>query len=94
MYKEYAKLDAQIKALEAKKQEMRLSIVKGLEKQGIESEVTKFGTFTVAEKKTYTYSDKITALAEKVKLAKIREEDKGIATASIATYLVFNAPKN
>lgn len=94
MFKEYAKLDAQIKELEGKKEVMRLEIIKSLDKNEVTCEVTKYGTFTKANRTSYKYSDKVAALAEKVKLAKIREEEKGIATASVTNYLVFTTPKN
>ncbi len=94
MYKEYAKLETQIKELELKKEAMRGIILKELEKQGVISEITKYGTFSRASRTSYKYSDKVAALVEKVKLAKIREEEKGLAQASSTTYLVFTAPKN
>lgn len=94
MYKEYAKLDAQIKELEEKKKQMRLDIVAHLEEEGIDKEETKFGIFTKVPKTMYKYSEKVEAMIEKVKLAKIREEEKGLAQASTTYYLLFTAPKN
>lgn len=92
-YKEYAKLQEQIKSLEEKRDSLKVGILKFLEKEGTVKEWTSYGTFTQANRVSYTYSDKVTALVEKVKLAKVREEEKGIAKASVTTYLVFTPIK-
>lgn len=90
----YAKLQAQIKELEGKRDGMKVTILEAFDKDGIEKQETTFGTFTRAHKTTYKYSDKVNALAEKVKLAKIVEEEKGIAKSSTSEYLVFTTKKN
>lgn len=89
----YAKLQAQIKELEGKRDSTKIAILEAFEKEGIEKQETTFGTFTRAHKTTYSYSDKIDIMVEKVKLAKIREEEKGIAKVSKSEYLVFTKNK-
>lgn len=89
----YAKVQAQIKELEGKRDGMKIAILEAFEKDGIEKQETTFGTFTRAQKVTYKYSEKVEALVEKVKLTKVREEEKGIATAATSNCLVFTNKK-
>lgn len=89
----YAKLQAQIKELEGKRDSLKVDILVAFEKDGIEKQETTFGTFTVAHKTTYKYSDKIVSLTEKLKIAKVKEEEKGIATPSTSEYIVFSTKK-
>lgn len=91
--KAFAKLQGQIKELEGKRDQMKVEIVEALTKEGVTKEVTNWGTFTRALRTSYKYSEKIDALVEKVKLAKISEEEKGIAQAISTEYLVFTSPK-
>ena len=53
-----------------------------------------FGKFALATRKSYTYSPKITDLEEKVKLAKLKEQEKGLAKVKETPYLIFKENKD
>ena len=94
LVKKYAQLDADIKALEAKRTALKIEMIESLEKEGIDKIETTFGKITRAVRKTYSYSDKVNAMLEKVKVAKTKEEQKGIATAKESAYILFTPPKS
>ena len=87
---EYAEVKAQIKELTDKESVLKQEIIEDMESKGLSKDETEFGTFSIASKKTYTYSDKVNDLAEKVKIAKHKEEQKGIATIKTDTrYMIY-----
>ena len=88
-YKEYADVKLQIKYLEAKEAILKNEILK----EDFVSVTYEYGKFTKSFTKTYKYSDKIKTLEEKVKLAKDREQKKGIAKAIESVRLTFTQPK-
>ncbi len=79
-YDEYAVLDAQIKSLENKKDELRGFILKDLIDRGVESLEMSTGKFSVTKLKSWTYTSKVTDLADKLKATKAKEESTGDAT--------------
>lgn len=89
LYRELAKVQAQIKELEAKQSAIKIDIISGMEACGELQVVTSYGKATISTRTTYTYSDKVKALAEKVKVEQVKEQQKGIAKPSITTYLTF-----
>lgn len=89
LYKELATIQAQRKVLEAQEAQVKLQIIEQMEASGEMQVVTEYGKATVSHRTSYVYSEKITAMAEKIKLAKVKEEQKGIATPSVTTYLTF-----
>ncbi len=93
---EYVALEGEFKALEAKRSSLREKIVESLKKENIEKlEDPTLGSFTVAHKVTYSYSDAVSKLAEKIKIAKAKEEMKGVAKVkSDTSYLLYKEPKN
>ena len=93
LYAEYAALKADKIVLETSMDAIKEQIIADLNTRKVEKEVTVYGTFTRSNRTTYKYSDKVTALAEKLKIAKIKEEEKGIAKPSVTEYLVFTSPK-
>ena len=93
LYKDYALLDAEMKALEAKKTDMRTQILEGLVSTNQEKVETSVGSFTVAKKIKWTYSDTLKQLEEKLKIKQLNEQTKGTATASESNYLLYHAPK-
>lgn len=88
-YKEYADIELQIKYLEAKKALLKNDILK----EDFKSVSYEYGKFTKSITKSYKYTDKVKALEEKVKLAKDREQQKGIATVVESPRLTFTPPK-
>lgn len=79
-YVEYASLDAQIKALEAQKDEVRGLILKEMVEAGQEAVETEVGKFTLTRLKTWTYPEKVTEIGDKFKAAKAKAESTGDAT--------------
>jgi len=79
-YDEYAVLDAHIKELENKKDELRGLILKDMSESGEESIETAVGKFSVTKLKTWTYTEKVIELNEKWKALKAKEESTGDAT--------------
>lgn len=92
-YDEYAILDAQIKELENKKDSLRSLILKDMVESGEESVETAVGKFSVTRLKTWTYSQKITELSEKLKAEKAKEESTGDATYTEKESLRFTQIK-
>jgi len=86
---EYAEIRAQIKDLEEKENGLKEVILLGLEDAEEGKIETSFGKFIRAVRKSYTYSPKVTTLEEKVKLAKIKEVEKGTAELKETAYLLF-----
>ncbi len=79
-YDEYAILDAQIKDLENKKDELRGLILRDMVDAGEEAIETAVGKFSVTRRKTWTYTEKVTELTDKLKATKAKEESTGDAT--------------
>lgn len=94
LFREYKKLDAKLKQMEEQKQALRDEIVEGLRKEGVEKTETDYGTFTRARRVSYKYTDAVKKLEEKVKLAKVKEEQKGLAEPSEKEYLVYSKLKD
>jgi hypothetical protein len=94
LFSEYADLDAEIKALEAKKVALKIKIMYEMENDGETKTTTPFGTFTRASRKSYEYSEAVDKIAEKLKVAKTKEEQKGIAKVKETEYLVFTTAKD
>jgi len=92
--RDYAKLTAQLNVLKAKQEVLKLSIISEMEKGGITSEDTKYGKFTYSTRRSYTYSEAVKKLMERVKVAKVKEEAKGIAKVKETNYLTFTNKKD
>lgn len=88
------KLDEQIKALTEQRDSLRESLLGDLNEAGLEKAVTPFGTLTKAAKTMWKYTSTVTSLEEKVKVAKVREQQNGNATKSETYYLRFTPVKN
>ena len=91
---EYVLIEAKAKEIEEKKQSLREAILKDLQSnkmEKVESEV--FGTFTVCTKVSYKYTPAIKQLAEKLAIAKIKEQDKGVAKPMESNYLLYTPNK-
>ena len=93
IYAQLATIQAQRKVLEAQEAQLKVAIVTELVDQGVSKVENSYGKFTVSHRKSYTYSEAVEKLAERLKLAKVKEEQKGIAKASDTTYLTFTPNK-
>jgi predicted nucleic acid-binding Zn-ribbon protein len=94
LYKQYVDLEKEFKALEEKKQALRDQIVSAMRAEKIEKDATEFGTFTIAKKTSWTYSEAVKKLEDKVKIAKVREQEKGVAKSEVIEYLRFSEKKD
>lgn len=89
----YAVLDKQFKELEEQRDLLREAIVEDLKKNNLDKIESSYGNFTIARKMVWTYTAKVKALEDKVKIAKDKEQKKGLAESSITEYLVFKENK-
>lgn len=91
LYKELATLQAQRKVLEAQEAQVKLQIIDAMEESGELQVVTEYGKATISHRTTYTYTEAVAKITEKLKLAKTKEEQSGKATAKETTYLTFTS---
>lgn len=89
IYKQYAELIQASKILDAQLEEVKALIFDDMKKLDVKSSKQEFGTFTITQRKKLSYSDNVKALEENVKIAKIEEEEQGIATIEINEFLSF-----
>lgn len=89
LLQQYSAVRAKMSALEEEEGLLKLAILNDLEKSGLEKVESVFGKFTVSQRVNYIYSTKIKELEEKVKLAKIKEQEQGKAKEKITKYLTF-----
>jgi hypothetical protein len=93
IYKQLATIQAQRKVLEAQEAEVKLAIMNEMEKHEVESVTNKYGKFTYSARRSWIYSEAVDRMMEKIKLAKLKEEKRGIATPKITNYLTFTPNK-
>lgn len=93
LFSEYASLDAQIKALEEKKEQLRPHIISMMQDHGKDKEDVGIGTFSLFPRKVWTYPERITAMAEDVKAAKAKAESTGEATFEEVPQLKYTPAK-
>lgn len=88
--KEYANLKIEEKKIKDRIEELKPEVIKSMK---MEQEETDLGTFTITEKRTYTYSKEIQDKEELLKEQKKEEEQTGVAEYTVAPVLVFKAKK-
>lgn len=93
IYSEYASVDAQIKALEQKKEQLRPFIIEMMVENGESKIVSELGTFSVTPLKKWTYPAEVVELGEEFKAAKAKAESTGEATYEETPSLRFTAAK-
>ena len=93
LFKQYAALDLQLKQLEEQKKTLRETIIKQFGDAGIKKVGFDFGKFTIAYRTSYAYSEAVKKIETRLKLAKVREEEKGIAQKTETQYLVYTQIK-
>lgn len=90
---EYAVLDKHFKELEKERDILRDAIVESLKKDNLDKVESSYGDFTIAKKTSWSYTAKVKAMEDKVKIAKDKEQKKGLAKASVTEYLLFKENK-
>lgn len=93
LYEEYAVLESQIAALEAKKEQLRPHILQMMVEQELEKVETLVGKFSVSKRKVWTYPEAVVEVGEKFKAAKAKAESTGDATFEEVDQLRFTPAK-
>jgi len=93
LYEEYAVLDAQIKQLNNKKDELKVQILEEMTTNEQKNVETSVGKFSIATIKSWTYTDKVADLEEKFKAQKATEQSTGDATCEEKPSLRFTQIK-
>lgn len=91
-YREYADIKREIKFLELREAALKEAIIADLSSQKLSKVEGEFGKLTVAVRKVWIYSKKLTKLKEDLKLKEYEEQEKGVAKAKESPYLKFTAP--
>lgn len=89
IYEKYADVRGQIDRLKEVEEALRYEVLEDMESRKVLKEELDYARFTLASRKTYSFSDKVAALKERAKLAELTEIEKGIATVRESNYLVF-----
>ena len=92
-FERYAQIKRDMKALEEEETLLKKEILKDLDENKTDKVVFGFGSFKVATRTSYRYSEKVQAISERLKLAQVREQEKGIAKVIESPYLTFTSPK-
>lgn len=90
---EYAALETRFRALEAERETMREEIVTMLHRAKIDKLETEVGSFTVGRRVSWTYTEAVKKIEERLKIARTKEQQKGLAESSETEYLLFKEPK-
>lgn len=93
-FEEYASLSTQIKELEAKRAALKPVLVENLKKTKDGKEDLGYGVITLYPTTTWKYSEAIVDKEEKLKIAKVREQEKGIAKAVVSESVRFTPKKD
>lgn len=97
LYENYAELMLEIKRLEARRDELKEKMIGEFNKEGLLKVELPLGnntyTFSLAETRSWKYSKKVVEMQEKVKLAQIGEQERGVAKATVSQTIRFVAPK-
>ena len=82
------------KQLEVKEKALKDALLQEIKNEGKEKETLDgVGTFTIARRTSYKYTEAVDKLNETLKLKKVEEEEKGIAEAQITEYILFKEVK-
>jgi ACT domain-containing protein len=82
------------KQLEVKERALKDALLQEIKKEGKEKEVLDgVGTFTIARRTSYIYTEVVDKLNEALRLKKVEEEEKGLAEASVTEYILFKEVK-
>lgn len=91
---EYADIKNKIKELEQKAEELSTTIQAQMVENGVDKvDAEGLGTFTVAKRKAWKYSEDVVRLAEDLANQKKTEQADGTATFEEDPYLVFKPLK-
>lgn len=92
--KKYAKIQAQIAELTKQRESIKAVIIDNMLEHNETSKDTTYGKFTVYTTTSYTYTDAVKKLEDEVKVAKVKEEQKGLAIKNETPSLRFTLAKH
>ena len=92
--KKYADLQAKIKEMETLRDSLKEEILTEFHKEKLDKVESDYGKFTLSFRRSYAYTKNVKKLEEKVKLAKIKEEETGTAVEKVTEYLTFTPIKD
>ncbi len=93
VYTQYAEIDKQIKDLQEKQKILQAACLLEMEKRKATQIKTDLGIFSVAERKTWTYSEDLKKEESNIKAMKKAEEISGKATCEISKSMRFQKVK-
>ena len=93
LYKKYASLNEKLLALEEEKQSLRAEILAEMKKNDTEKDSTSYGTFSVMRIPYWTYTPAVKKLEERVSIAKVKEQNKGLAKAKYTESIRYTPVK-
>lgn len=93
LYEEYAILQSEIDALEAKKEQLRPHILKMMVEKGEKKVETSVGSFSVSKRKTWRYPEWVNAIGEQFDEAKAKAQSTGEAEFEESDSLRFTSAK-
>lgn len=93
LYGEYAKLEAEMAALELKKEQLRPHIIKMMLDEGAKAVDIGVGKFSLSIRKAWKYPDEVMAIGEKFKAAKAKAESTGDAECEEFDQLRYTSAK-
>lgn len=83
----YAEIQKQIKELNDKAKELQPILLQEIVESGEKNIKKEFGTFSIAERKKYTYSEKVVEL--EIKLKETKKEEEGNQEPIVTQTLMF-----
>lgn len=92
-YQEYLSLETQARSIEARQKEIKEKLLLAFKKQKIDKDTTIFGTFSVEQRKSWKYSEKLESLKMSIKVSEKKEQENGTAKAETTEYMKFAALK-
>lgn len=82
------------KSLEVKEKALKEALLIEIKKEGKDKETLEgVGTFTIARRTSYTYTEAVEQINEALKLKKVEEEERGLAQAQVTEYVLFKEVK-
>lgn len=89
--KELAQLSAEAAVLEAKIKEIKLKLIDEFKANKISNYKTDYGSFSLGQRRSYSYTDAVKKLEEEVKLKKVDEEERGLAEVKISEFITVRS---
>lgn len=90
MFKAYAQTQYKIGQLKIELEDLGKQITEGLKALGVKNiKIPKLGTFTLSQRKNWSYSPAVKDLENKVKTAKKDEQESGVASYEITEHVRF-----